>query len=219
MATPGSVVKRVAELFQVPVGAVTEIDRALADAGGRDKGGRGRSAIQLGPRDVAHLLITAAASPLWGPTTSRARATYFFYSSLPLASGPIGRDVGLPSLQNLRASHTISDAITALVASAVTGELQMALDEHRAHSADVPKLFVAFCSPVATAQIKIALRGETVRLDYRRTDSKLRAYRDSFKSEFSEPGDLSQVREFSYRTLLAVGDLIAGRATGPRELA
>ena len=219
MATPGSVVKCIAKIFEAPVGGVTEIDRALIEAGGREKGGRGRSAIRLGPRDVANLLITTAASPLWGPTITRARDTYLTYTSLPLQSGPITRDVGLTALQNLPEDHTICDAVATLVASAVSGELQMALDEHVAHSSTAPILLIGFCSPVPSARIKIRMRKQTLHLDYRKEPTSS-AYNDSWTSPPNmSTGDLSQFREFSYRTLLALGDLLAGRVALPREVA
>ena len=60
--TPGQLVKAVSLALNVPEETVVQHDRNLVLAGLRTKGGRGRSAPEVTPRDAARLLVATLAS-------------------------------------------------------------------------------------------------------------------------------------------------------------
>lgn len=64
MATRGEMVKKLAEIYDMPATAVDVADRALSEAGLRTKSTRGRSATQMSGDDVVSVAI--ALSGNWG---------------------------------------------------------------------------------------------------------------------------------------------------------
>src|SRR4051812_9790994 len=66
MATPGQLVKCIAEALGIPAPTVVQYDRLLAENGLRSKGGRGNSAANVTPIDAANLLIAIMGSPVAG---------------------------------------------------------------------------------------------------------------------------------------------------------
>src|SRR5690606_29464750 len=57
MATPGELIKAVADVLHVPEVTISSYYRSLREAGLVTKGGRGRSAAKMTAADAAHLLI------------------------------------------------------------------------------------------------------------------------------------------------------------------
>src|SRR5439155_17694246 len=66
MATPGQLVKCIAEALGIPEPTVVQYDRLLAENGLRSKGGRGTSAAKVTAVDAANLLIAIMGSPVAG---------------------------------------------------------------------------------------------------------------------------------------------------------
>lgn len=64
MATRGILVKKLAEIYDMPVTAVDVADRVLSEAGLRTKSTRGRSATQMSADDIVNVAI--ALSGNWG---------------------------------------------------------------------------------------------------------------------------------------------------------
>src|SRR5690242_13699463 len=64
MATPGELIRAVAEGTGLPEATVFLYDRAIAEAGQRTKAARGRGAAKVTPRDAAHLLTAILGSAL-----------------------------------------------------------------------------------------------------------------------------------------------------------
>src|SRR5258705_11448956 len=66
MATPGQLVKCIAEALGIPEPTVVQYDRLLSENGMRSKGGRGTSAAKVTAVDAANLLIAIMESPVAG---------------------------------------------------------------------------------------------------------------------------------------------------------
>jgi hypothetical protein len=217
LATPGKLVRLISDVLPYPLGAVTEIDRALvsSELKLRTRGGRGRSAAHVTPRDAANLLIATLASPVSGPKTTRAVDSYMTFAPLPLESRSDG-DVGLPDLQALGGHHFV-EAIESLIASGVSGQLADVLARGTVGSAmpRVPTLHIRIVTPQAYAAIYMKVGSEVLSLLYSRKRV-TNAFRDDFwNANPTGYGDLRQVREITHRTLVAIGDLLAGRNVTP----
>lgn len=233
MASPGEMVKRIAETLGVPEASVTLHDRNLADAGLRTKGGRGRSAAKMSACDAANLLMAVAGSSMVKDAVQTVEA----YANLPARNGEFSFDseehrlgfegseprcwhlAGFPiaALQELTADHTFKDALSALISAAASGSLQETIDklptemvgEHR-----IPNLWrieVILWGPYPQSAIRIFARGFSEKHSYSLIpddmDALMKWSRD-LESSSQSSGDLKQTREFSAKTILAVGDLL-----------
>lgn len=127
MATPGQLVKAMAETLGIPVATVTQYDRALAESGLRSKGGRGLSAAKVTASDAANLLIAILGSPVAGASVKVAADTCRTYGQLPFqpkGSAPhLFSGLGLPQLKMLPKLHTLADSIEALITGASEGHV------------------------------------------------------------------------------------------------
>ena len=83
MATPGQLVKAMADTLGISKATVTQYDRVLAEKGLRSRGGRGTSAARITSRDAANLLIALATSPILGLSAKDAVVNCEAYASLP----------------------------------------------------------------------------------------------------------------------------------------
>src|SRR5882724_1322388 len=115
MATPGELVKTMAEALGISEGTVFQFDRSLSEGGLRSKSGRGRSAARVTAEDAANLLIAIAAAPISGPAVKDAVQTCRIYGSLPAMSTRAMRkafgDNGLPCLAKLPVKHSLHTAL------------------------------------------------------------------------------------------------------------
>src|SRR5258705_2750991 len=83
MATPGQLVKCIAEALSIPEPSVVQYDRLLAENGLRSKGGRGTSAAKVTAGDAANLLIAIMGSPVIGASIKPAIEGCKIYGCLP----------------------------------------------------------------------------------------------------------------------------------------
>jgi len=128
MATPGQLVKCIAEALSIPEASVVQYDRLLAENGLRSKGGRGTSAAKVTAVDAANLLIAIMGSPVIGASIKPAIEVCRTYGRLPLKVGGTSENLetfstlGLPTVSKLPTSHTLRDGIAALIEAASVGE-------------------------------------------------------------------------------------------------
>lgn len=169
MASPGELVRTIAEVLGIAEATVTVLDRNLVVAGLRTKRGRGPSAAEVTTLDGVRLLIAGILSP--APVTSTAEVVGW-YSQLvakPVPSSPFVARVGpddlngadddtwrhcedWPSLERLPAGHRFDDALAALM-------------EDASHMRRVfsPELIVSLYRPIPYARIEVGgVRGQRV---------------------------------------------------------
>src|SRR3954447_3476229 len=128
MATPGQLVKCIAEALNIPEPTVVQYDRLLAENGLRSKGGRGTSAAKVTARDAANLLIAIMGSPVAGASIKPATEVCKTYGRLHLRLGGTSENMktlkklGFPTLSKLPISHCFREGLAALIAAASVGE-------------------------------------------------------------------------------------------------
>jgi hypothetical protein len=136
MATPGELVKVIAATLGEDEATVTQHDRNLLIAGLRTKGGRGRSAAKVTPRDAAHVLTSVLGSHRVrdGVETVRRymrtqehRAHWFQHwpADKQQGMGPpnVWESFDIAELTALPPDHTFIDALTVLITLASEGRL------------------------------------------------------------------------------------------------
>jgi hypothetical protein len=126
MATPGQLVQAMADVLGIPAVTVSLYDRQLAEAGLRTRAGRGPSAANVTPTDVANLLIAILGSPVFGASIKAAAQICeeigITINSKQTTNLEAFGDVGLTSLAALPKRHTFREALAALVEGASRGE-------------------------------------------------------------------------------------------------
>jgi len=233
MASPGELVHKVAEALGVPEPTVIVHDRNLVRAGLRTKGGRGRSAATMTATDAANLIVAVAGSSVVKETVG----TVNDYANLPPQSGEVSMGessdsirhdrnalatwqlVGFPisRLQDLPERHTFRDALIALIEAATDGSLTAAitaLPRKTVQGNLIPNLWsieVTMWGPYPQAAIRIFCSGFS---EMHRYAHEIPMDRDAIakwevrvRDDYGD-GDLRQIREFSAKTLFAIGDLL-----------
>jgi hypothetical protein len=123
MATPGALVKAMAEVLGLPEATVTQYDRQLSEDGLRSKSGRGSSAAKVTARDAASLLIAIVASP----SIKAASQTCITYGDLVELSNSASKAsfarLNLMDFAILPPRHLLIDALTTLINSAAHGDV------------------------------------------------------------------------------------------------
>lgn len=231
-------VKRIAEASGIPEATVTVHDRNLADAGLRTKGGRGRSAAKMSATDVANLLVAVAGSSMVkdavqtvedysalpsrsGSTSLRKDSQSFHHSG----NSPPGWDLSsfpVPALQSLPANHSLRDALVALIEAAADGSLEAAADSlpvqefGRSREEGSWKLRgfwgieVSLSGPYPQAKIRIYCRDFSETHHYSAIPSdaaEIMKWAEAMDAK-GGGGDLKQIREFSAKTIMAMGELL-----------
>lgn len=233
MASPGEMVKRIAETFGAPEATVTLHDRNLADAGLRTKGGRGRSAAKMSATDVANLLVAVAGSSM----VKNAVQTVEDYSGLPSRGDEVSirndarsdsndgnppsswglSAFPIPALQKLPASHSFRDAIVALIEAAADGSLREAVDNlpvEQVGTNRIPNYWgidVILWGPYPQAAIRIYCKYFSEEHHYSVIPTEmdeLMKWSKEMEADRNNHGDLQQIRAFSSKTILAMGDLL-----------
>ena len=216
MATPGQLVRIMAETLGVPAETVTNYDRVLSENGMRSKSGRGRGAAKVTAGDAANLLIAIMGSPIAGASVKEAANTCRTYGSLPKlghVSGTMGfAKLGLPTLDELPSEHTLHEGISALINSATKGEhYRIPRYSIRGLGKSDPFFGIELDGPQPWAGIYADGTGtgeEFARLVYNKI--KIVAGRAiPLKSDRQDKGNLSQSRRITYRTIRALGSLLA----------
>lgn len=234
MASPGEMVKRVAEVLGAPEATVTVHDRNLAAAGLRTKGGRGKSAAKMTAGDVANLLLAVAGSSMVKDTVQ----TVEDFADLPARGGEKSGEVNgkiqhhgnapdvweladfpVNSLKKLPSGHTLKDALVALIEAAADGSLSAAIEglprkEVQGHKIPNPfRIEVTLFGPYPQATVRIYCNTFSEKHSYSKIPTDMEALTKWSKELEADPqfqGDLKQIREFSSKTLMAMGDLLKG---------
>jgi hypothetical protein len=135
MASPKQLVEVIAATFNVSKATVTVHDRNLSVAGLRTMAGRGRAAAQVTSRDAANLMVAVAASrnvrdsvytveQFGGFQSKQAWDSYLFNP---------------PEMKRLGKNHTVVEAISALIESAMSGTLKECAEQTTGVPADLRK--------------------------------------------------------------------------------
>lgn len=218
MASPGELVKAMADVLGVPAANVAHHDRNLHSAGHRTKGGRGRSAAKVAARDAANLLIPVAAGSLIRNTVE----TFQDYASLPMSDSSFGSISGEPRTpwrQSLPGDHTFGEALTALIESARDGSLRRFRAEQTEGKngwhpgANFFRLHLEISGPVPSAMIQFTGIKHRQMDGYGHEppedDLERREWEAAVRTKYGN-GDLRTVRHVSARTIFALGDLLNG---------
>lgn len=181
MATPGELIKTVADVLYVPEVTVASYYRSLREAGLVTKGGRGPSAAQMKPSDAAKLLSAVGGSRFEKETAEKTVRDYSGIKVahtarcllLPSEDDHIGRGDWIENnsgtwvfdgfkiehLQRLPERHTFLDALVAIIDAAMEGEFGNA---QRADHRDLKtwhSIEVLFYGPEPRAGLSIKLGG------------------------------------------------------------
>lgn len=214
MATPNQLVKTVSGLLGVPEATVIQIDRVLADAGLRTKGGRGLHSATMGPKDAANLLMAVAGNT----SVASAQRTCNTYSSLPFKPRFANEDGSwtLEPLRSLAPQHTFGEALTALIAAATDGSLSSAINNTARTHPLVPNLTtmeVVLWGPYPQASIRLYSNHSDAaeRHDYSNIPTETDKVMEwAAELERNPHGDLSVMRTFTGRTVWGVAKLLSG---------
>ena len=182
MATPGELIKAVADVLHVPEVTISSYYRSLREAGFVTKGGRGRSAAQMTAADAAHLLMAVGGNRFEKESAAkiaedyrRIRASHTVRRmALPTGERPgwlegdwIENDAGtwlfegfsIPHLQALPEQHQFIDALTAVIEAAMNKEFGLATYEGSPDAAVSHIIEIYFYGPEPHAGIEIGLSG------------------------------------------------------------
>jgi hypothetical protein len=203
VATPGHLVRVMADILGIPEPTVVQHDRNLAAAGLRSKSGRGLSAARVTSLDAANLLISICAASPFGASVKESITTYERFAMLKAHRGAKLEDFSrvagpLPTLGSLRKGHLFRDALAALIDSIAFGEFTF-LD-----GGPTGTVYVSLDDPGPAASIRIE-RLKAVAL----------SYGDAVRSARSKP-DLWQNRGFSDVTLRELARVVDPKRPEPQ---
>jgi len=197
MATPGQLVRVMADVLGISKPTVVQYDRALAENGLRSKSGRGTSAAKVTSSDAANLLTAIGGSSPLGLSAKNAVEICKQFSALtsigPAESKSKVSALGLKGLANLPDGHSFERALSALIECAAQPEFS-ALDD--------ASVWVQFTGPIPGAQIIV---GSWLFSHYANT----RKYRRSLRSGVTERG-LIHTSSLMTPGIRALGALVAG---------
>lgn len=230
MATPGQMVKKVSETLGVPEATVTVYDRALAEAGYRSKGGRGRSAAKMTAVDVANLLIAVAGTSV----AKDAVQAVAEYSCLPSRDAEVNARIdnqsyqsngNAPSYWNLKAfpitslqclppNHSFRDALVALILSAADGSLEKTIHSLNSSEDNIYgfpenwQIHVVIRGIHAQATIAIFCKDAIEKHHYSNIPTDINQIIEWSHKNKSKSGDLKQYCEFTSATIMSMGKLL-----------
>ncbi|HEY8066251.1 MAG TPA: hypothetical protein VIF40_16225 [Methylosinus sp.] len=215
MATPGELVKVIAASTGEDEATVAQHDRNLVMAGLRSKGGRGRSAANVKPRDAAHILTAILGSPRVKDsveTVERYTLTQehhaYWHEHYPdklqgMGKANVWEDYGIPELAKLPPDHSFVDALSVIIAIAAEGKLKNELSGY--WSLENIKIIVT--SPSTYARISISYfqhkdQNASVQADYRPND---------LPADWVKNKGLRRSTEMNALPIIYIGALLAGR--------
>lgn len=237
MASPGELVKMVANTLGVPEATVVVHDRNLVKSGLRSKGGRGRSAAKVTAVDAANLLIAVAGTAWYHSGVKDTVATVREYAPLKakaadhlLREQRIGRVIDkrsisdplwslkqlpITGLKELPQGHDFVQALTVLIGSASDGSLIEAAKTTRKKTRLGATIRVEIFGPQPLSTIKIRVGDLTESMLYLPANEAApgRLHVELWEQWEQERrhdigADLGQIRHFSHQTILAIGDLL-----------
>jgi hypothetical protein len=221
MATPGQLVKCVAEALGIPEPTVVQYDRLLAENGLRSKGGRGTSAAKVTAVDAANLLIAIMGSPVAGASIKPAIEVCKIYGKLRVRLGGTSENMktfkrlGFPTVSKLPISHSLREALAAVIVAASFGESLIIQDEDGRPPIVGPEndwfVEIRLHSPTPWAQIMVdATLGEVRSCDRARlVYHNMRRDRDGGHWAPDGAGNLHQSRNITFKTIRRIGALLA----------
>lgn len=183
MASPGELIKAVADVLHIPEVTVSSYYRNLREAGHVTKGGRGRSAPRMTANDAAQLLIAIGGSRFEKESAekivkdySRIRVAHTARRMALPTDEPHSMYVGdwiesdagtwifdcfnIPHLQALPESHTFLDALVAVIVAAMAQEFGSAQHKNYPNTAVAHSIDVFFYGPEPRAGISVTFSGE-----------------------------------------------------------
>ena len=212
MASPGDLVRTVAEVLGMPPASVAWYDRMLQEAGLRSKSGRGSGAARLTPRDAANLLTSILAST----QPKEAVETVRLYAATRLDRAQSSKKAlagaGLNEMAKLNSDHSFIDAVETLVLSGMQGDLAAWIAEHsrgKRGRKPIPGIEVAASMPGAVGDIRLSLLIEGVTAQVRYTTPG--PWSESGSSLHNDGPYLAQSRSFTAPVVIRIADLLAGR--------
>lgn len=237
MASPGELVRTVAEVLGVPEPTVVVHDRNLVKAGLRSKGGRGRSAARVTAADAVNLLIAVAGSAWYHSGIKDTVATVKDYAPLRAggseysirkqvrpkyfagdwhsSSGPRWQLERLPlaSLKQLLPGHSFAEALVTIITSASDGSLVEAVRAVPRETRNWLSIEIQIAAPRPHAVIQINVLDYIEEMHYvlpnepTPSDGNWEAWEKEIQRRFGK-GDLKQIRDFSDETIFAIADLL-----------
>jgi hypothetical protein len=207
MATPGQLVKAMANALGISAATVAQYDRVLAENGLRSKGGRGLSAARVTSTDAANLLIAIMGSPLSGAPIKHAALTCKLYGALPnIAKSSRPRTLRLLRVEKLAAlpvTHSLRDGLIALIEEAMTGT--MSPDGAKDHEPRSTILELSSPPPRANIYVSGHRSQRSAAMTYMPPSGKLH------QKTFPEMGaDLTQSRSITFETIAILADTLSG---------
>lgn len=220
MASPGTLVRGIAELLGMSHVYIGAFDRELAKQGLRTKHGRGSSAASMTPTDAANLLIaimsgaqakdSVEAVQRYAGLIGKRQSSYerdgsrmitFFDYRARLQSGPLG----LRWVDELPVGHTFFDFVYGMIESAWVGELEKAAGDRKAlkinglpGDADTWGLSISVSGPIATAEITLECDGNGTGCVY------------AGPAIDPSTGDLQREMRISHETIIGIGRILRG---------
>jgi hypothetical protein len=214
MATAPELMQAVSEATGLPMATVVDMDRRLVKARLRPVGGRGLSAVKLGPLDAARLLTAVLGSP---QSNRAAEAVLRYTQTRPdktrSSEGLFGAGK-IDDLTGLALRHGFVEGLATLITSVATGSLASmiaAMDE------DSPLRIEVFAFTRAThGRIRISglRRGAVANVEYVPASTErpvAKSGRGSVKSD-AGLGDLEQSRRITERTIIQIAKLFTEKS-------
>jgi hypothetical protein len=212
MASPGDLVRTVAEVLGMPSASVAWYDRMLQEAGLRSKSGRGSGAARLTARDAANLLTALLASKQPKEAVDTVKLYAATRPDRAQSSKKAFAGAGLGEMAKLPSDQSFIDALEALLLSGIEGDLATWIAKHsrgKRGRKPMPLFEVAASMPGAVGDIRLAgiLEGITAQVRYTTPGSQI----ESSPSPDNDDADLAQSRSVTARTIVRIADLLAGR--------
>ena len=216
MATPGELVKVVADTTGEDVATVTQHDRNLVLAGIRAKSGRGRSAYRVTARDAAVLLTSVLGSHRVRDGVDTVRRYFetqehhaFWREHHPdhfknMGEADVWVDCGLDEMAALPPEHSFVDALAALIESAAAGRL---IRHRGTEKFELARVKLQLAWPIAHAKINILIGygGPEINASYRTRDPSFDWTEEQISVRMSRWAATNEL------PLIYVGALLAGK--------
>jgi hypothetical protein len=215
VATPGELCNRTAKLLGFQPNTTSIAWRALREDRQVTTGGRGKSAAHCVPADAANLLIaTIGKLPLKSYLKSWERFSRLKERNMRLEGHPFKLSSVTSEMGALEDGHTFQEALTALIASAVSGSLQKFLHFDGLPPGGIVRLGfvqIRLYGPRPEAAITIQRNHEKtpfgLLLDYSDNPTQTTEWLDA-ESGQDETSDLDQVMSITHETIIELGELL-----------
>lgn len=224
MASPGELVRILADVLGMPPATLVVYDRVLATEGLRAKSGRGWAAARLQPTDAANLITAVLGS---GFVKDAALTVQRYSDTRPQAeqsSDDLFGQSGVSELAALPVDHSFVAALEALIASAVSGSLAAWIEAETkgtgAATIDVaPIIEIAATTPGTLGDIRIAgvRPGRTAQVRYvlpspwdgarQPAAAAVDAWADKVRA-YRGKADLEQHRRISAQTIFCIAEAL-----------